>query len=286
MHGDRDAAGYNWSLARSRIGFERECRVPALKIAVQLSSLRMPLRKALVAAARMGVHGVEIDARGELRPQVLSQTGMRELKRMLEDHNLKVSAVSFRTRRGYDVPDEIDRRVAATKTAMKFAADLRAGVVVNQVGHVPAESSGSSWNQLIDSLTEICKYGMHVGALLAAQTGTETGADLARLLDALPEGGMGVDLDPGNLISNSFSAQEAAAALGAKILHVHARDGVRDLARGRGLEVPLGRGSADFPALLGTLEDHQYRGFFTIAREDSDNPAAEIAAAVEYLTNL
>jgi sugar phosphate isomerase/epimerase len=262
------------------------CRVPALKIAVQLSSLRMPLRKALVAAAQMGVQGVEIDARGELRPQDLSQTGMRELKRMLEDHNLRVSAVSFRTRRGYDVADEIDRRVAATKTAMKFAADLRAAVVVNQVGNVPAESSGRNWNQLVDSLTEIAKYGLHVGALLAAQTGTESGADLARLLDALPEGGLGADLDPGNLIAHGFSPLEAVESLGPKILHVHARDGVRDLARGRGLEVPLGRGSADFPALLGALEDHQYRGFFTVAREDSDNPVAEVAAAVEYLTNI
>jgi sugar phosphate isomerase/epimerase len=246
----------------------------------------MPLRKALVAAARLGVQGVEIDARGELRPQELSQTGLRELKRMLEDHNLRVSAVSFRTRRGYDVADEIDRRVAATKSAMKFAADLRASVVVNQVGPAPPESSGRNWNQLIDSLTEISKYGMHVGALLAAQTGTESGADLARLLDALPEGGIGADLDPGTLIVHGFSPLEAAEALGAKILHVHARDGVRDLARGRGLEVPLGRGSADFPALLGTLEDHQYRGFFTVARQDSENPEAEIAAAVEYLKNL
>jgi sugar phosphate isomerase/epimerase len=234
----------------------------------------------------MGVQGVEIDARGELRPQELSQTGMRELKRLLEDHNLRVSAVGFRTRRGYDVPEEIDRRVAATKAAMKFAADLRARVVVNQVGHVPAESSGRSWDQLVDSLTELGQFGLHVGALLAAQTGTESGADLARLIEALPEGGLGADLDPGNLIINGFSAQEAADSLGAKTLHVHARDGVRDLARGRGLEVPLGRGSADFAALLGTLEDHQYRGFFTIAREDSENPVAEIAAAVEYLTNL
>jgi sugar phosphate isomerase/epimerase len=67
---------------------------------------------------------------------------------------------------------------------------------------------------------------------------------------------------------------------------VHARDGVRDLARGRGLEVPLGRGSADFPALLGALEDYQYRGFFTIAREESDQPEYEISEAVKYLTSL
>lgn len=246
----------------------------------------MPLRKSLAAAARMGAQGIEIDARGELRPQTLSQTGMRELKRLLEDQNLCVSAVGFRTRRGYDVADEIDRRVAATKAAMKFAAELGATVVINQVGQIPAESTGPQWNLLIDALTDLSHYGLHVGAVLTAQTGTETGADLTRLLAMLPEGGIGVDLDPGNLIVHGFSPQESAETLGAKVLHVHARDGVRDLARGRGLEVPLGRGTADFPALLGTLEDHQYRGFFTIARENSDHPETEIAAAVEYLKNL
>jgi sugar phosphate isomerase/epimerase len=52
------------------------------------------------------------------------------------------------------------------------------------------------------------------------------------------------------------------------------------------LEVPLGRGTVDFPALLGALEDHQYRGFFTIAREDSDHTEFEIGEAVKYLNSL
>ncbi len=260
--------------------------MPAVKIAVQLASLRMPLRKGLVAAARMGASAVEIDARGELRPQELSQTALRELRRLLEDHDLRVSAVGFQTRRGYDVPDEIDRRVAATKAAMKFAADLRAAVVVNQVGQVPGEPEGRRWTQLVETLAELSRYGQHVGARLAAQTGTESGADLARLIAALPPGGIGADLDPGNLIINGFSPLEAVTALGEHILHVHAHDGVRDLARGRGLEVPLGRGSADFPALLGALEDYQYRGYFTIARTESDNGEYEIGEAVQYLRNL
>ena len=257
-----------------------------LKIAIQLASLRLPLRKALVAAARLGASGVEIDARGELRPRELTGTALGELRRLLDDQNLRVSAVAFHTRRGYDVADDIERRVAATKAAMKMAADLRAAVVVNQVGRVPDEPEGPAWNMLVDTLTDLSAYGQHTGALLAAQTGTESGAHLARLISALPEGGIGVDLDPGKLIIGGFSPLEAVETLGPHILHVHARDAVRDLARGRGLEVPLGRGTADFAALLGALEDHQYRGFFTIAREESENPEFEIGEAVKYLRNL
>ena len=261
-------------------------RLSELKIGIRLASLKLGVRKGLAVAKQLGARSVEIDARGEIRPEALTQSGLRELRRLIEEHGLGVSAVGFATRRGYDVADDLERRVAATEAAMKLAADLRACVVVNQVGRVPAESSGPGWDQLVQSLGDLSHYGQHVGAILAAQTGTESGADLARLLAALPPQGIGVDLDPGNLIINGFSAIEAVAALGPSIVHVHARDGVRDLARGRGLEVPLSRGVADFPALLGALEEHRYRGYFTIARDDAADAISEIGDAVQYLKSL
>ncbi len=260
--------------------------MPALKIAIQLSGLRLPFRQALMAANRLGATGVEIDARGEIRPQDVTQTALRELRRLLEEFGLSVAAVRFQTRRGYDVPADLERRVMATKAALKFAADLRSPVVVNQVGRVPEKSEGAGWSLLVQTLTDLGGYAQHVGATLAAQTGSESGQDLARLIAALPPTAAGVDFDPGNLIINGFSPLESLQSLAPHILHVHARDGVRDLARGRGLEVPLGRGSADFPALLGALEEIPYRGYVTIAREESDNPEFEIGEAVKYLKSL
>jgi sugar phosphate isomerase/epimerase len=260
--------------------------VAAIKIAIQLASLRLPLRKALAVAAGLGASGVEIDARGEIRPADLTQTALRELRRLLDEAALRVVAVGFHTRRGYDVADALEARVEATKAAMKMAGQLGARVVVNEVGHVPAESSGAAWDLLVQALTDLSSYGHHAGAVLAAQTGAVAPADLARLLAALPAQGIGVDLDPGNLIIHGFSPREAVEVLGSQVLHVHARDGVRDLARGRGLEVPLGRGTADFPALLAGLEERQYRGYFTVARQDSADPAQEIDDAVAYLKSL
>jgi sugar phosphate isomerase/epimerase len=69
-------------------------------------------------------------------------------------------------------------------------------------------------------------------------------------------------------------------------MHVHATDGVRDLARGRGLEVHLGRGSVDFPALLGVLAERGYRGYFTVQRDGADDPMIELGQAVQYLRSL
>ena len=77
-----------------------------VKIGIQTRSLRQPLRQALVTASRLGATGVEIDARHELRPSDLSRTGLREFHKLLGDLNLRVSAVAFPTRRGYDDPDD------------------------------------------------------------------------------------------------------------------------------------------------------------------------------------
>lgn len=257
-----------------------------IKIGIQLSSLRVPFKQALHIAAEMGAVGVEIDARSDIQPQQVSQTGLRQLRKMLDDRNLRVAAVTFRTRRGYNILDGLDRRVAATKEAMKFAYSLGAPVVVNQIGRVPSQPEGSDWDLLAQVLTDLGNYGQRVGAWLAAETGSEEGEHLGRLLEVVPAGSVGVTFDPGNLVVNGFSARTALAKLAPHVLHVHAKDGVRDLAQGRGVEVPLGRGSVDFAEIIGTLEERDYRGYFVVEREQSADPIHEVGQAVRYLRSF
>jgi sugar phosphate isomerase/epimerase len=257
-----------------------------IKVGIELAGLRLPLKQALLTAARLGAEGVEIDGRGEIKPEELSRTGVRQVRKMLEDLNLRVGAVAFRTRRGYGALDELDRRIEATKAAMKMAFELGASVVVNAVGRVPDDAKSTEWHTLTQSLAELGRYGQHVGATLAADTGTESGPDLARLIAALPIGSLGVNFDPGNLIVNGYSASEGIEALAEHVVHVHVKDGVRDLAQGRGVEVPLGRGSVDFPHLLSVLEERQYRGYFTIQRDNAADPVFEIGEAVKFLKNM
>jgi sugar phosphate isomerase/epimerase len=257
--------------------------MPQLKIGIQLASLKQPFKKALHTAARLGADAVEIDARTELRPAKITQTGAREIRKMLEDLNLRVAAIGFLTRRGYNVADDLDRRVAATKDAMKMAYELGASAVINHVGYIPPEPEGPQWTTLIEVLTDLGRHGQRVGATLSAQTGAESGEQLARLIDALPPGALGVNFDPGGLLMNGHSPREALERLAGHVLHVHARDAARDLARRRGIEVPLGRGSTDIPELLGRLEERGYRGYFTVVRERSDDPEFEIGQAVQFL---
>ena len=260
--------------------------MPAIKIGIHLGSLGQPFKKALYTANQLGAAAVEIDARTELKPSELSRTAVRQLRKMLDDLNLRVSAVRFHTRRGYNVLADLEARLAATRQAMEMAYSLGASVVVNQVGRIPSESSGPEWDLLIQTLSELGAHGQKVGANLAARTGAEPGEDLARLIAALPPGALGVDFDPGELIVRGQSVRDAMSALAPHVVHVHAKDAVRDLASNRGLETPLGRGSVDFPELLGALDEQQYRGYFTIERHGAADAVAEIGQAVQYLRSL
>jgi sugar phosphate isomerase/epimerase len=137
---------------------------------------------------------------------------------------------------------------------------------------------------MVEALTAIGAYGERVGVRLAAQTGGPS-QDLARLIAALPENTVGVDLHPTGLIFGGQSPRDAVELLGPHVLHVHACDAVRDAA-GRANEVELGRGSAELPELLGQLTEFDYRGWVTIERCESSDPITEIENAVAYLRAL
>jgi sugar phosphate isomerase/epimerase len=158
-------------------------------------------------------------------------------------------------------------------------------VLLNRVGRVPGEGNDAQFTRLVEALTAIGTYGDRIGARLAAQTGSEPPEDLARLIAALPEQSVGVDLYPAGLIMGGQSPRDAVDVLGPYVLHVHASDAVRD-ASGRANEVTLGRGSADMPELLGKLTEFDYRGWVTIERRESPDPITEIENAVAYLRAL
>jgi sugar phosphate isomerase/epimerase len=256
------------------------------KVGICLSSVGIPLSRAIAQAVRLGADGLELDARRSLTPRELGNTARRQLRRMFEEANLKVSCVAFTTRRGYDVPDDLERRVAATKEAMTFAYDLGCSTVVNGIGRIPESIESMEWQRLRETMTDIGRHAQRCGAFLCARTGSESASQLSALIRSLPEGSLGVDFDPGSRVIHGFSANDGLSELAPWIMHVHARDAVRDLAIGRGLEVTLGRGSVDFPTLVATLGQQGYHGFLTIDRRDSNNVLEEMKDAVAYLKEL
>jgi sugar phosphate isomerase/epimerase len=179
----------------------------------------------------------------------------------------------------------------ATQNEMRFAQELGASVVINRSCSVPDDENDPRFAALVEVLSGLGAFGDRVGARLAVQTGNDDGPRLERLLAAVPDQTIGVDLHPCGLIHHGHDPAEAVAVLGRRVLHVHACDAVRDLGRGQVIDVELGRGAADLPALLGHLEEFNYnagatRGWVTIECPNSPDPVAEAGNAVEFLRSL
>ena len=256
-----------------------------LKKAIRLESLHQPFKQALVTAAKLGADAVEINGRTEVRPKEMSRTGVRHLRKMLSDLNLKISAIHFPTRLGYGTADNLDRRIDGPKSAMNMAYELGCNLVINRVGRVPEDVTHPEWNTMIQALSDLGNYSQKAGAWLAAKTGTESGETLKGLIDALPIHSLTVDFDPADFLINGHDSSEAMKILGQHVTSFRARDAVNDTSFGNRVEVQLGRGSIDWATLLGTLEEHNYNGYLTVERE-SENSIQECSQAIEYLTNL
>ena len=259
------------------------------KIAAQTRCFAQSFKKALHTASSLGCDGVQIDARSELQPAELSDTGLRQMRKMLDDLNLRVSSVAFPTRRGYSNPVDLQPRLEATLAAMQLASRLGARILIGNLGPLPAEESegenASGRATLVDAVQSLASQGDRLGVRLVMQTTTPAHL-LADFIASLPAGTLALDLHPARLIAQGESPSEFVATAGQHIAHVHATDGVHDLASGQGIEVELGRGSADFPELFGMLEEHGYRDWLTLERRNSPQPIEDLSNAVKYLRAL
>ena len=95
---------------------------------------------------------------------------------------------------------------------------------------------------------------------------------LGAFLDRFDTGGLGVNLDPANLLMGGFDPYEAARALQGRVVHSNAKDARVSGASRTAQEVPLGHGDIDWTCYLAALEEIDYRGWLTVAREGLRQP--------------
>lgn len=255
-----------------------------VRIAIQTKCLAQPLRQALHTAGRLEAEGVQIDLRQELPVAELSDTAIRQLRKMLDDLNLRVGSVAFPTRRGFADPDQLERRIEATLQAMHAASRLGSRVMLIMLGRCPAPESVER-STLLEALGTLSSNGNRLGVELALQAAA-TATELEQLLGELPEGALGLDINPAELVLGGESSREFVEQLGSRVTHLFANDAVRGFGSTGGGEVELGRGAADFPELLAILEERGYRGWATIERRGSRQPATDVENAVRFLRSL
>jgi sugar phosphate isomerase/epimerase len=257
-----------------------------LKIGIRLESLGLPLRRALGEVQRLGVRGVQADAGGELSPHALSQTGRTAFRHLLQSHNLELTALGCPLRRGLDSPQDQQQRIEHIEAVLGLSVDLGARIAIVQAGRVPEKADDPRAPLLTEALRVLGSHGDRIGAVLALETGLESGAVLGTFLDRFNTGSLGVNLDPANLLMGGFDPYESARALHSRVVHSNAKDARVSGASRTAQEMPLGQGDIDWTCYLAALEEIEYRGWLTVAREGGDNRVADVAAGIGFLARI
>lgn len=271
-------------------------------IGVIIDSFRTDIPTAVKKAAAVGAQGIQVYAtRGEMSPENMNATKIAEFKKLVADNGLVISALCGDLGGGgFCFADRNPEKIEKSKRIIDLAKELDTNVVTTHIGVVPEDKSVDRYKVMQEACFELSRYADSIGAHFAIETGPETSAVLKEFLDSLGSTGVGVNLDPANLVM--VTGDDPAGAvynLQKYIVHTHAKDGkqifFKDpeivyglkkdviITEDSFIEVPLGEGSVNWEKYLAALEDIGYKGFLTIEREVGDDPEKDIRKAVEFL---
>lgn len=256
-----------------------------LRLAVTSQSLSQPVRKIIRSAVEIGATGIQFDVRNELRPTDLSESGRRQLLHEMEVEGVTIASLVFPTRRSFYDQQQLEDRVTAIKRAMDFAYQLRVPHVISRAGAIPADKESEDYKVLVEVLNDLARHGNRVGTTLLITPTRDAAADLKTLLDQIKDGLVGINFDPAIFAMNSRNAIEAFRLLHKDVLHITARDGLRDI-DGSGQETVLGRGEVDWIELLALLGEADYHGWITVDRTSGEDKPGDVARAIQYLQNV
>ena len=280
-----------------------------MKTGVITDCFKKPLDDSIITAKKLGIDGVQIYATsGDFSPETLTEERKKEIKKLLSDNGLVVSALcGDMGGYGFEIEKDNAARVEKTKKIIDLAVEFGTNVVTTHIGVIPADKSEPRYAVMLKALTECGLYAKEKGVTMAIETGPEKAKTLLAFLKDT-KGGVGVNLDPANFtMVTDQDAVEAVYLLKDYIVHTHAKDGVlidknqnptdvyhafavggvEALNACKGFkEVPLGEGQVDWENYIRALKEIGYEGFLTIERETGENPEADIIKAVGFLKEL
>ncbi len=274
-------------------------------IGVIIDSFRCDLKEAVKKAAQVGANGIQVYAsRGEMDPDNMTPAKRKEFLDVVKSNGLVISALCGDLGGGgFTIPENNPWKIEKSKKIIEMAKELETDVVTTHIGVVPEDVNHDRYKIMQEACFRLAEFADSIDAHFAVETGPETSANLKKFLDSLGSKGVGVNLDPANLVMvTGDDPVQAVYNLKDYIVHTHAKDGRQifyvepEIVYGikkdiiieddSFIEVPLGEGSVDFPNYLKALEDIGFKGFLTIEREVGDDPAKDIGNAVTFLRDI
>ncbi len=274
-------------------------------IGIIINSFRTDIPTSVKKAAECGAQGIQVYATsGEMAPENLVGAKRKEFLDLVKSNGLVISALCGDLGGGGFIHKDLNEaRVEKSKRILDLAKELETDIVTTHIGVVPSDPNHDRYKIMQEACHELAEYADSIDAHFAVETGPETSAVLKGFLDSLNSTGVGVNLDPANLVMVTGDDPVGAVHnLKKYIVHTHAKDGKQIFFRDPEIvygikkdvivtddsfiEVPLGEGSVNWPNYLAALEEIGYNGFLTIEREVGDKPEVDIRAAVDFLKNV
>ena len=249
-----------------------------MKIGAMINGFRRPtFAENLEVAATLGIDGVQFYVSDDLPDDVV-----RDHLSRIKDKGMVFSALCGDIG-GYDNPDANKEKVDRFKRILDLSKKLECSIVTTHIGKIPEDTTDIKYQTMFDACKSIADYAASIDATFAIETGPEKAVFLKAFLDTIDSKGIGVNLDPANLVMCSHDdAAFAANVLSGYIVHTHAKDGI-STGHNSYLEVPLGQGGVHFDTYIPALHYAGFDGFLTIERECGETPEKDIGMAVDFL---
>lgn len=279
-----------------------------MKIGLMFNNLSSSAKKSLEFCRRIGLDGVQIGiSYGAFNVNGGNPKKFDKFEKLLNKYQLEISAYCGELGgKGLMVEADNSAQIKKLKKMIDFAVKTSVKVISTHIGVIPEDTANPTYGIIRKALLEIGDYAVAHGVTIAIETGPEKATTLKVLLDSL-NGGIGINLDPANLIMVSCDDPVAAVyTLKDYIVHTHAKDG-RNVQKvdsrfvygfvnesdKAGLKAPvageiyhetcLGEGAVDWDKYIKALKDIGYKGYMAIEREYGKDTEADIEKAVELL---
>ena len=276
-----------------------------MKTGVIIDCLKKDFEDAASVCAEIGFDGIQLHLSGELSPSKVTLSAVEKRRKTAERYGLEIpSAVGDAGGFGFVSKNDNPEKIKYVEKKIDTAFELGAGVVTAHIGVIPEEPLCEERRAMLYALNVIGEYAEKKGMVYAIETGPEPASRLRGFISSLSSGGIGVNLDPANLVMvTDDDPAEAAKTLSAYIAHTHVKDGklvkktdpkvIYDYFAVGGIEdmrlsdyfveTPLGEGGVDFDRYFKALKEIGYDGYLTVERETGRDPEKDIRKAYEFI---
>jgi sugar phosphate isomerase/epimerase len=243
-----------------------------------LGSPGWSFEQTVAQAAANGYQALEVRMLdGQIIPSNLSAERRRQMKAVLQQHNIGIIGLGLSTR--FSSPDSAERQnnVDELRRYLELANELEAPMVRTFGGNV---IDGQTIDQTIDWVAQGLLAGVATAEAQGVTIVLEThdafcrGAEVARVLAQVDSPHVAAVWDIHHPYRMGESIDETWRLIGSRVKHVHIKDGIQR-ADGSWQLVLLGKGELPCQATIKLLYDKGYRGYLSAEWEKKWHPEIE-----------